>query len=144
MPILRTNEFTSTIMSAIVAFLKVNLAPRVTLHGVLIEIYGEGVLLLGESGVGKSETAIELCFAYIDRGRREARPSVYPTRRSRRRPEVPPLYRAARHRLDARRIFGRRNQDDREGLRCHQPRAEDGKQNSIDIAVPSSISRFRA
>ena len=59
-PILRTNEFTSTIMSAIIASLKVNLAPRVTLHGVLIEIYGEGVLLLGDSGVGKSETAIEL------------------------------------------------------------------------------------
>ena len=65
-PILRTNEFTSTIMSAIVAFLKVNLAPRVTLHGVLIEIYGEGVLLLGDSGVGKSETAIEL----VKRGHR--------------------------------------------------------------------------
>ena len=65
-PILRTNEFTSTIMSAIIAFLKVNLAPRVTLHGVLIEIYGEGVLLLGDSGVGKSETAIEL----VKRGHR--------------------------------------------------------------------------
>lgn len=47
-------------------FLKVKLAPRVTLHGVLIEIYGEGVLLLGDSGVGKSETAIEL----VKRGHR--------------------------------------------------------------------------
>lgn len=65
-PILRTNEFTSTIMSAIIASLKVNLAPRITLHGVLIEIYGEGVLLLGDSGVGKSETAIEL----VKRGHR--------------------------------------------------------------------------
>ena len=65
-PILRTNEFTSAIMSAIIASLKVNLAPRVTLHGVLIEIYGEGVLLLGDSGVGKSETAIEL----VKRGHR--------------------------------------------------------------------------
>lgn len=53
-------------MSVIVAFLKVKLAPRVTLHGVLIEIYGEGVLLLGDSGVGKSETAIEL----VKRGHR--------------------------------------------------------------------------
>ena len=65
-PILRTNEFTSTIINAIVASLKVSLAPRITLHGVLIEIYGEGVLLLGDSGVGKSETAIEL----VKRGHR--------------------------------------------------------------------------
>lgn len=65
-PILRTNEFTSTIINAVVASLKVSLAPRITLHGVLIEIYGEGVLLLGDSGVGKSETAIEL----VKRGHR--------------------------------------------------------------------------
>ena len=65
-PLLRTNEFTSTIINAIVASLKVSLAPRITLHGVLIEIYGEGVLLLGDSGVGKSETAIEL----VKRGHR--------------------------------------------------------------------------
>lgn len=65
-PVLRTNEFTSSIMSALVASLKVSLAPRITLHGVLVEIYGEGVLILGDSGVGKSETAIEL----VKRGHR--------------------------------------------------------------------------
>ena len=65
-PILRTNDFTSTTINALVASLRVQLAPRVTLHGVLIEIYGEGVLLLGDSGVGKSETAIEL----VKRGHR--------------------------------------------------------------------------
>ena len=65
-PLLRSNEFTSTIVNAIVASLKVSLAPRITLHGVLVEIYGEGVLLLGDSGVGKSETAIEL----VKRGHR--------------------------------------------------------------------------
>ena len=65
-PIFRTNEFTSTIMSAIIASLKVSLAPMIQLHGVLVEIYGEGVLLLGDSGVGKSETAIEL----VKRGHR--------------------------------------------------------------------------
>ena len=65
-PILRTNDFTSTTINALVASLRVQLAPRVTLHGVLIEIYGEGVLILGESGVGKSETAIEL----VKRGHR--------------------------------------------------------------------------
>ncbi|MBQ9985286.1 MAG: HPr(Ser) kinase/phosphatase [Oscillospiraceae bacterium] len=65
-PIFRTPETTSEFMSALIAYLKVQLAPRITRHGVLVEIYGEGVLLLGESGVGKSETAIEL----VKRGHR--------------------------------------------------------------------------
>lgn len=64
--ILRTSETTSTFMSALIGFLSASLAPRITRHGVLLEIYGEGVLLLGESGVGKSETAIEL----VKRGHR--------------------------------------------------------------------------
>ena len=64
--ILRTNAFTSNVTSSLVASLKVALAPRITMHGVLVELYGEGVLILGESGVGKSETAIEL----IKRGHR--------------------------------------------------------------------------
>lgn len=58
--ILRSAEATSTIVSSIVAYLKAALAPRISQHGVLMEIYGEGVLLIGESGVGKSETAVEL------------------------------------------------------------------------------------
>ena len=58
--ILRSAEATSTIVSSIVAYLKAALAPRTTQHGVLMEIYGEGILLTGESGIGKSETAIEL------------------------------------------------------------------------------------
>ena len=58
--ILRSAEATSTIVSSIVAYLKAALAPRVTQHGVLMEIYGEGILLTGESGIGKSEAAIEL------------------------------------------------------------------------------------
>ncbi|MDR1003375.1 MAG: HPr(Ser) kinase/phosphatase [Oscillospiraceae bacterium] len=66
MPILRTSEYTSQFISALVAYLNVELAPRVTRHGVLVEVYGEGVLLVGDSGVGKSETAIEL----IKRGHR--------------------------------------------------------------------------
>jgi len=65
-PILRTNDTTSSFMSALISFLNVELAPRITRHGVLVEVYGEGVLMLGESGVGKSETAIEL----IKRGHR--------------------------------------------------------------------------
>ncbi len=59
-PLLRTQERTSPFMAALIAFLNVQLGPRLTRHGVLVEVYGEGVLLLGDSGVGKSETAIEL------------------------------------------------------------------------------------
>ena len=58
--ILRSTEPTSTITSAIISYLKSALAPRITRHGVLMEIYGEGVLLVGESGIGKSENAVEL------------------------------------------------------------------------------------
>ena len=65
-PLLRSKESTSNLMSGLIAFLNLNLAPRVTRHGVLIEIYGEGVFITGESGVGKSETAIEL----VKRGHR--------------------------------------------------------------------------
>ena len=65
-PLLRTNDSTSGFLSALIAFLNVQLAPRITRHGVLVEVYGEGILLLGESGVGKSETAIEL----VKRGHR--------------------------------------------------------------------------
>ena len=65
-PLLRTKESTSSFSAALIAFLHLNLAPRVTRHGVLVEVYGEGILLLGESGVGKSETAIEL----VKRGHR--------------------------------------------------------------------------
>ena len=59
-PLLRTAKSSSDFMAALIAFLNVELGPRITRHGVLVEVYGEGILLLGESGVGKSETAIEL------------------------------------------------------------------------------------
>ena len=65
-PLLRTAAETSSFSAALISYLKVQLAPRITRHGVLVEVYGEGVLLLGESGAGKSETAIEL----IKRGHR--------------------------------------------------------------------------
>lgn len=59
-PLLRTKMRTSEFMAALIAYLNVQLGPRITRHGVLVEVYGEGILLLGDSGVGKSETAIEL------------------------------------------------------------------------------------
>ncbi len=59
-PLLRTKQRTSDFMAALISHLNVELGPRITRHGVLVEVYGEGILLLGDSGVGKSETAIEL------------------------------------------------------------------------------------
>ena len=58
--ILRSPNATSTVVSSIITYLKGALAPRVTRHGVLVEVYGEGILLIGDSGIGKSEAAIEL------------------------------------------------------------------------------------
>jgi len=65
-PILRTKDATSIFLGGIIRYLNVELAPRETRHGVLVEVYGEGILILGESGVGKSETALEL----VKRGHR--------------------------------------------------------------------------
>ncbi|MGN0183210.1 MAG: HPr(Ser) kinase/phosphatase [Candidatus Ornithomonoglobus sp.] len=65
-PLLRTEYGTSQFMSMVIRYLNVQLAPRRTRHGVLCEIYGEGILIMGESGVGKSEAAIEL----VKRGHR--------------------------------------------------------------------------
>lgn len=65
-PLLSTSDTTSSLVAALVSFMNVELAPRITRHGVLVEVYGEGILLIGDSGVGKSETAIEL----IKRGHR--------------------------------------------------------------------------
>jgi HPr kinase/phosphorylase len=65
-PLLRTEDRTSPFMAALIASLNTSLAPRITRHGVLVEVYGEGVLILGDSGIGKSETAIEL----VKRGHR--------------------------------------------------------------------------
>lgn len=65
-PVFVTRERTSPFMAALISSLNTHLAPRITRHGVLVEVYGEGLLILGDSGVGKSETAIEL----VKRGHR--------------------------------------------------------------------------
>ena len=64
--LLSTDQRTSAITSGIITYLKDTLAPRITRHGVLVEAYGEGVLITGESGIGKSEAALEL----VKRGHR--------------------------------------------------------------------------
>lgn len=58
--VLRCQESTSYIVSSLISYLKSALAPRITRHGVLVEVYGEGILLIGDSGIGKSEAAVEL------------------------------------------------------------------------------------
>jgi len=65
-PILSTSYATSDFTSEIIRWLKVELAPSMTIHGVLVDVYGEGVLIMGESGIGKSEAALEL----VKRGHR--------------------------------------------------------------------------
>lgn len=65
-PILRTSKTTSSFMAEIIRWLNVELAPRISIHGVLVDVYGEGILITGESGIGKSEAALEL----IKRGHR--------------------------------------------------------------------------
>ena len=110
MIILRTPEATSSFMSGLISYLNVELAPRITRHGVLIEIYGEGVLLMGDSGVGKSETAIEL----VKRGHRLVADDAVEIRRVSNRSLVGSSPENIRHFLElrgigiinARRLFG--------------------------------------
>ncbi|MEA4965072.1 MAG: HPr(Ser) kinase/phosphatase [Oscillospiraceae bacterium] len=64
--VLRCAETTSSLISSLIAYLRQELAPRITRHGVLVDVYGEGILLYGDSGIGKSEAAIEL----VKRGHR--------------------------------------------------------------------------
>lgn len=65
-PVLMTNQSTSAFMAEIIRWLNVKLAPCISVHGVLVDVFGEGVLITGESGIGKSEAALEL----IKRGHR--------------------------------------------------------------------------
>lgn len=65
-PVFMTEQETSFFMAELIRWLKVELAPRISIHGVLVDVYGVGVLIKGESGIGKSETALEL----IKRGHR--------------------------------------------------------------------------
>lgn len=65
-PLLRTSKTTSSFMAEVIRWLNVELAPVMTIHGVLVDVYGEGILITGESGIGKSEAALEL----IKRGHR--------------------------------------------------------------------------
>ena len=108
--IYRTADGTSEFMSGLISLLSVELAPRITRHGVLVEVYGEGILLLGESGIGKSETAIEL----VKRGHRLIADDAVEIRRVSKRTLVGSSPENIRHFLEmrgvgiinARRLFG--------------------------------------
>jgi HPr kinase/phosphorylase len=65
-PLLQSEKTTSSFMAEVIRWLNVELAPRISIHGVLVDVYGEGLLIMGESGIGKSEAALEL----IKRGHR--------------------------------------------------------------------------
>ena len=65
-PCLVSDKTTSALMAEVIRWLNVKLAPCISIHGVLIDVFGEGVLIMGESGIGKSEAALEL----IKRGHR--------------------------------------------------------------------------
>ncbi len=65
-PLLQSSKPTTELEAEIISFLKVKMAPMISVHGVLVDVYGEGVLIMGDSGIGKSEAALEL----IKRGHR--------------------------------------------------------------------------
>ena len=65
-PLLFSDRMTSPLMAEVIRWLNVELAPCISIHGVLVDVYGEGILIMGESGIGKSEAALEL----IKRGHR--------------------------------------------------------------------------
>lgn len=108
--ILRSADTTTELVGALVSYLNVELAPRITRHGVLVEVLGEGIFLVGDSGVGKSETAIEL----IKRGHRLIADDAVEIRRVSRHSLVGTAPENIRHFIElrgigiinARRIFG--------------------------------------
>ena len=76
-PIFQTEKQTSGFMAELIRWMNVKLAPCISIHGVLVDVYGVGVLIMGESGIGKSEAALEL----IKRGHRLVTDDVVEIRR---------------------------------------------------------------
>lgn len=76
-PCLVSEKTTSDLMAEVIRWLNVKLAPMISIHGVLVDVFGEGVLIMGESGIGKSEAALEL----IKRGHRLVSDDVVEIRR---------------------------------------------------------------
>ena len=152
--LLRTEDSTSAMMSAIISYLNVQIAPRRTRHGVLVEVYGEGILILGESGVGKSEAAIEL----VKRGHRLVADDAVEIKRVSNRTLVGSSPEIIRHFvelrgigiIDVKEIFGMGAVKDTESINMiiHLEQWQDGKQydrlgmvdeftNIMGINIPS-------
>lgn len=79
-PCMVSEKTTSDLMAEIIRWLNVKMAPMISIHGVLVDVFGEGVLIMGESGIGKSEAALEL----IKRGHRLVSDDVVEIRRCQR------------------------------------------------------------
>ncbi|MCD7857922.1 MAG: HPr(Ser) kinase/phosphatase, partial [Clostridiales bacterium] len=152
--VLRTSQETGEFMSNLTSALRTYLSPRITRHGVLVELYGEGVLLMGESGVGKSEAAIEL----IKRGHRLIADDAVEIRRVRSNqlvgsaPELIRYYMEMRGIgvIDVRQLFGMSAVKDsqeidliinlenwREGILYDRLGLEDFRTSILDVEVPT-------
>ena len=152
--LLRSNETTCTLMGSLISVLNLELAPRITRHGVLVEVYGEGILILGDSGIGKSELAIEL----VKRGHRLVADDAVELRKVSNRQIMGTAPENIRHFIelrgigivDVRRIFGigAIKMTEKVELVINLEPWEDGKQydrlgmdsqttSILDIAVPS-------
>ncbi|MCD8160303.1 MAG: HPr(Ser) kinase/phosphatase [Clostridiales bacterium] len=152
--VLRTSQETGEFMSNLTSALRTYLSPRITRHGVLVEVYGEGVLLMGESGVGKSEAAIEL----IKRGHRLIADDAVEIRRVRSNqlvgsaPELIRYYMEIRGIgvIDVRQLFGMSAVKDsqeinliinlenwREGILYDRLGLEDFRTSILDVEVPT-------
>ena len=152
--LLRSNEMTCTLMGSLISVLNLELAPRITRHGVLVEVYGEGILILGDSGIGKSELAIEL----VKRGHRLVADDAVELRKVSNRQIMGTAPENIRHFIelrgigivDVRRIFGigAIKMTEKVELVINLEPWEDGKQydrlgmdsqttSILDIAVPS-------
>ena len=101
-PILVTNSSTSDFIAETVRWLSEQLAPRISIHGVLVDVYGEGVLIMGESGIGKSEAALEL----IRRGHRLVSDDVVEIRKVSKDTLIGTSPDITRHFVDVKSLFG--------------------------------------
>ena len=111
-PILKTSRTTSEFMAEVIRWLNVELAPRISIHGVLVDVFGEGVLITGESGIGKSEAALEL----IKRGHRLVSDDVVEIKRVSQQTLVGSAPDMTRHFINVKTLFGVESVKNEQGI----------------------------